>query len=184
MAKNGDLKELIALRDKLEQYQKVDVNNLCKQCALELAQMLKTMAVKKTPTRKTLRETVNVMDEDGNPVTYKRNSKNHKKGDLKTKSMVVQQGGTLKKGWTILPIVDKGDSIEIQVVNTVDYAPYVEFGHRQTPGRYVPALGKRLKKPWVTGKFMLTKSEIELEKDMPGILEKRLYEKLGELFDK
>ncbi len=23
--------------------------------------------------------------------------------------------------------------------------PYVEYGHRQEPGRYVPAIGKRLK---------------------------------------
>lgn len=26
----------------------------------------------------------------------------------------------------------------------VDYAPYVELGHNQQPGRYVPAIGKRL----------------------------------------
>lgn len=26
----------------------------------------------------------------------------------------------------------------------VKYAPYVEFGHNQEPGRYVPAIGKRL----------------------------------------
>ena len=27
----------------------------------------------------------------------------------------------------------------------MEYASYVEYGHRQEPGRYVPALGKRLK---------------------------------------
>ena len=32
---------------------------------------------------------------------------------------------------------------------TVKYAPYVEFGHHQEPGRYVPAIGKRLKVSWV-----------------------------------
>lgn len=30
------------------------------------------------------------------------------------------------------------------VGSDADYAPYVEFGHAQEPGRFVPALGKRL----------------------------------------
>lgn len=32
---------------------------------------------------------------------------------------------------------------------TVYYAPYVEFGHRQEVGRYVPAIKKRLVQPFV-----------------------------------
>jgi hypothetical protein len=32
----------------------------------------------------------------------------------------------------------------VYVGTDADYAPYVEFGHSQTPGRFVPALGKRL----------------------------------------
>ena len=31
----------------------------------------------------------------------------------------------------------------------VDYAPYVELGHSQEVGRFVPAIGKRLKNPIV-----------------------------------
>jgi len=30
------------------------------------------------------------------------------------------------------------------VGSDADYAPYVEFGHAQEPGRFVPAIGKRL----------------------------------------
>lgn len=30
------------------------------------------------------------------------------------------------------------------VGTSVSYAPFVEFGHNQEPGRYVPAIGKRL----------------------------------------
>lgn len=30
------------------------------------------------------------------------------------------------------------------ISTNVEYAPYVEFGHNQEPGRYVPAIGKRL----------------------------------------
>ena len=36
-----------------------------------------------------------------------------------------------------------------------EYAPHVEFGHRQQPGRYVPAIGKRLKASYVEGQHFL-----------------------------
>lgn len=32
-----------------------------------------------------------------------------------------------------------------------EHAPHVEYGHRQTPGRYVPAINKRLKASYVPG---------------------------------
>ena len=38
-----------------------------------------------------------------------------------------------------------------QVGYTAEHAPHVEYGHRQTPGRYVPAIGKRLKASFVPG---------------------------------
>lgn len=38
---------------------------------------------------------------------------------------------------------------------TKDYAPHVNYGHRQQPGRYVPAIGKRLKASYVRGKNFL-----------------------------
>jgi hypothetical protein len=58
----------------------------------------------------------------------------------------------------------------------------VEYGHRQRPGRYVPALGKRLKASWVKGRFMLTISIQELESQLPGVLERNLYNFLKEVF--
>ena len=38
------------------------------------------------------------------------------------------------------------------VATNVEYAPYVELGHHQEPGRYVPAIKKRLVRDWVPGK--------------------------------
>ena len=58
--------------------------------------------------------------------------------------------------------------------NGVFYASYVEYGHRQTPGRYVPAIGKRLKKSFVEGKKMLEISIQELERDSPAIVEQKI----------
>lgn len=41
---------------------------------------------------------------------------------------------------------------------------HVEYGHRQTPGRYVPAIGKRLKKDFVPGKKMLHRAMLQTSK--------------------
>lgn len=103
-------------------------------------------------------------------------------------------GGTLRRGWTAekqqsvasyvndLQITQNGAMYTIEIVNPVEYASYVEFGHRQQAGRYVPAIGKRLKKSWVEGKFMLTISSQEIQEAAPDVLEKKLKRKLGEAF--
>ncbi len=84
---------------------------------------------------------------------YKRGQK---KGQPKLKR--VSQGGTLRRGWYAGHVERRGRVYLTSVRNPVTYAPYVEYGHRQTPGQYVPAIGKRLKKSWVEGQFMMTKS--------------------------
>lgn len=38
---------------------------------------------------------------------------------------------------------------------TKDYAPHVEFGHRQQVGRYVHAIRRRLVRPYVPGRYFL-----------------------------
>lgn len=47
-----------------------------------------------------------------------------------------------------------GESTEA-ISSNVSYAPYVELGHHQEPGRYVPAIKKRLKKEFIPGKPFL-----------------------------
>ena len=39
-----------------------------------------------------------------------------------------------------------------------EYAPNVEYGHRQQAGRYVPAIGKSLDHAWVPGQHFLHKT--------------------------
>ena len=50
---------------------------------------------------------------------------------------------------------DDDHQVTLLVGTNVYYAPYVELGHRQQPGRYVPAIGKRLVRSWVPGKPFL-----------------------------
>lgn len=84
----------------------------------------------------------------------------YKKGDKKGQPKLrrVANGGTLRRGWHTGHVERRGRVYLISVRNPVSYAPYVEYGHRQQPGRFVPALGKRLKKSWVEGLFMMMKS--------------------------
>ena len=88
--------------------------------------------------------------------------------------------GELRRSWTVGDIRKQGDCYYIEVINPLEYAQYVEYGHRQTPGRYVPAIGKKLKKSWVQGKFMLTLSENEIQRDMDKIIKQKLIQLLKE----
>lgn len=102
--------------------------------------------------------------------------------------------GVLRRGWTggvkenatayanSLSVKHEGGKYHIDIINPVEYASYVEYGHRQTPGRYVPELGKRLKQGWVQGKFMLTISENELNQMSDKILQAKLNKFMKEVF--
>lgn len=89
--------------------------------------------------------------------------------------------GNLRRNWAVSDVRKNGGNYEIEVSNSTEYASYVEFGHRQTPGRFVPAIGKRLKKSWVKGKFMLTISEDELKRQALAVIEKKITKWLKKL---
>ena len=90
--------------------------------------------------------------------------------------------GILRNAWTVSAVNKTGDGYEVVVSNHMEYAAYVEYGHIQTPGRFVPAIGKRLKNSWVEGKFMLTKSELELNGRIEKIVSKKVEKWLKEVF--
>ncbi|MDR0671884.1 MAG: HK97 gp10 family phage protein [Oscillospiraceae bacterium] len=106
-----------------------------------------------------------------------------------------KNGGTLKRGWTggadtdvtafvsTMRVADIGNGYEITMENPVYYAPYVEFGHRQQPGRYVPQIGKRLTASYVEGKHMLEKAVNEVEPRARGVLEQQLEKFLREALE-
>lgn len=143
----------------------------------------------------------------GEKVFRKRKGKSYtlltKAGQIREKYWSGYSGGTLRRGWTAktegqaaagsgngqdpyqyaqsLSIQKAGSNYIIEIINPVSYASYVEYGHRQTPGRYVPALGKRLKASWVPGRYMLTISEQEIRRQAPALLEKKLQGFLKEI---
>ncbi len=83
--------------------------------------------------------------------------------------------GELRRAWTLdnqyIHVARKGHEYECEIINAMEYASYVEYGHRT-----------RSHDGWVHGYFMLTKAEMQIENISQKLLEKRLQEKLGELF--
>lgn len=155
MARMGklDYSKLAEFTNKVEQsLSKEEINLFMEACTKELAARLLSKVIKRTPV-----------------------------GEYPSKS--VKKGGTLRRGWTAeknqavstyvnsLNITKTGDSYSIEITNPVEYASYVEFGHRT-----------RNHKGWVEGKFMLTISEQEIQADSSKILESKLKKKLEEYF--
>lgn len=76
----------------------------------------------------------------------------------------------LRNAWRVGDIKKRGSEYYIEVYNNVDYAEAVEHGHRQQPGRFVPALGRRLVKDFAPGRHMMELSLQEVQKMLPGYL--------------
>jgi hypothetical protein len=162
MASSGkvDFKDLQQFGKQLEKLADKQVQEFIEACAKELAARLLAKVIKRTPV-----------------------------GDYPKSTG--KKGGTLRRGWTAKTEAEalsggKGDArayadslkinyfggvYVIEIINPVNYASYVEFGHR-TPNH----------KGWVEGRFMLTISEQELEADAPRVIENKLKKYLGECF--
>lgn len=155
MARNGnvDIRELENFRRKVKSSLGTnEINAFIESCAKELAARLLAKVVKRTPV-----------------------------GEYPQSSG--KKGGTLRRGWTgeksqavtsyagNLKVNHYGGVYVIEIVNPVEYASYVEFGHRTRGGA-----------GWVEGKFMLTVSEQEVQSASRKILENKLKKKLEECF--
>ena len=102
--------------------------------------------------------------------------------------------GQLVKNWKANKAVKAGWDYRVTVENSVEYATYVEFGHRPNWEGIDPDKPRkgRLKfnvtledgtfhKAWVEGAFMLTKSIEETKEDLPDVAHEILMKKFLEL---
>src|SRR5690606_7309566 len=96
------------------------------------------------------------------------------RAERKIKKRTPVDTGHLRKNWRVGNVERHGNAYVVEIINNTEYASFVEYGHRQEVGRYVPAIGKRLKKPWVEGRFMATISMQEIERELPRYLERRM----------
>lgn len=140
-----DYKELVKLKEQIMLFgDPTQMDQFFESCAKELAARLLAKVIKRTPVGQYPEETG-------------------------------KKGGTLRRGWTggktanankfanAMTVNKTGTDYVIEIINPVEYASYVEYGHRT-----------RDHKGWVEGKFMLTISEDEIRNSAPRILENKL----------
>lgn len=157
-----DYRELKELRDRLEQWQKVDMEKFCTKMAKNLAMRIYSRVKKRTP-----------VGQKPTFITPK----------VKAAYWSGYSGGTLRNSWKVSPVVYRNGEYRIHVYNPQHYATYVEYGHRQMTGRFVPQLGRQLTSGWVEGRFMLKISEEQVQNIAPAVLEEALKKELGKIFN-
>jgi len=81
--------------------------------------------------------------------------------------------GQLRRNWQVGRVERRGDAYQVEIYNNTHYAQFVEYGHRT---------GKDLTK-WVEGRFMMTISMQEIERELPRYLEKRVTRLLNDLMN-
>jgi hypothetical protein len=166
MARGGfDFSQLEELQKRIGNMESFS-DELCRECADELAARFYRKVVNKTR----VGQAPDYIDKE----TYEKHWSNYR-------------GGTLRRNWNVAfnesQTVKKGDTFERTLTNNTKYASYYEFGHRQQPGRFVPALGKRLKSAFVEGTLAMTKSEKEIQAIAPRLCQKKLDQKIEELMN-
>ena len=81
----------------------------------------------------------------------------------------------MRRSWEAERINDS----TVKVQNSASYASYVNDGHRQRPGRFIPVLGKRLTKSFVKGLHMQEKAEAATRRASDKIMKNALDEYLA-----
>ena len=175
---NCDYKQLQQLRENIAHLQGIDMDKFSKDMSKELARKLLQLVIRRTP----------VGRYDGETYTCAM-GKTHQAHTVKGKA-----GGTLRRGWTAksqgeaergsgngmskvasyaaaLPVKKAGNAYTVEVINPVEYACYVEYGHRTTKGG------------WVPGHYFLTLSEQDLESLAPAAIERKLELQLRQVFN-
>lgn len=80
-----------------------------------------------------------------------------------TQSNTPVDTGTLRRGWKT-EINDVPNGYQIEISNNVEYAPYVEYGHRTRGG-----------KSFVEGRYMLTNAMRDTENNIGQLAENTIY---------
>lgn len=158
-----DFKQLQQFQKKLEKLSKVEIDEFCEAASKELAARLLAKIIKRTPVGQY---------EDGRVGgTLRRGwtSKSHQEAES---SSTFGSGGGVKNFADSMTVTKSGNVYQIEVINPVEYAMYVEYGHRT-----------RNHQGWVPGRFMMTISADEVERAAPKIIEKKLLIFLKGAFD-
>jgi len=179
MSKWGSVKfdGLLELEKQVKKLHESEIQRFCEQCANDIANELQRRVKKNTPVgTKPLwafeRAEMDDIVSTGDGVSKREQLEAHWAGYI---------GGNLRRQWEVQPLAWEGNACVIEVINHAEYASYVEKGHRQTPGRYVPALGVTLKAPWVPGQHMLKTEGERMRGQIQAILDKKMQRFMKEV---
>jgi hypothetical protein len=73
------------------------------------------------------------------------------------------------------------NNLSIDVGSALKYIQPLEEGHTQEVGKYIPALGKKLKKAYVPGRHMIRDGLTIAENRLEDKLQQKLRERLGNI---
>ncbi len=94
------------------------------------------------------------------------------------------RSGTLKEGWqnasNNLQYVKYGNVLSIKTVNPTYYGDYVEHGHRQHKGKFIPAIGKKLVRSYVPGRHFAQESEDMVQSQAESVIVKETEKAIKE----
>lgn len=160
MAKMGGFSaaDMKKLQKQLNKIQEGNLDAFIEACAKELAARLLAKVIKRTP----VGQYPNSSGKKGGTLRRGWTSKTHEEAESSGKTSAAKYVESLK-------INHFGNVLVIEIVNPVNYASYVEYGHRTANH-----------KGWVQGRFMLTISEQEIEEIAPKVLESKIKKFLGE----
>lgn len=91
--------------------------------------------------------------------------------------------GELADKTNLIDAKKKGNTFTVGVSNNLEYAEHYEYGHRQEAGRFVPAIGKRLKKSFVKGQCTFRKAKIKHKKIILERVKARVKKVEGDFSD-
>ncbi|MGE7623600.1 HK97 gp10 family phage protein [Viridibacillus sp. NPDC096237] len=166
---NVDYRQLQRLAKKMEKLERGKFDKFCEAAAKELAARLLAKVIRRTPVADPSKWKTPVQGYVGGTLRRGWTAKSEREAEL---SAAFGGGTGVSRYAESLSIIRHGDVYEIEIINPVDYASYVEYGHR-TPSH----------KGWVKGQFMMTISADEVDAQAPQIVEKKLMKFLGEVFD-
>lgn len=166
-----DTRELDEFTEKVKGLSEEKIQKFNEDTVKEIAAKTLAKIIERTPVGEYGTKSVEFTTKEGKKVSFTAHSN--------------KAGGTLKRGWTAGKDVDpysfimansevikKGRTYIVFISNPVNYASYVEYGHRTVNGT-----------GWVDGRFMMTISEDEMQDELPALLEKKLNDFLGEYFN-
>lgn len=91
-----------------------------------------------------------------------------------TQSRTPIKEGHLRRSMTHGQVEKKYKIYKVKIGSSLPYAQAVEEGHFQEVGRYVPAIGKKLKKSFVQGRRMIGNSVDIYQGELQQSIEDRI----------